>query len=148
MVHNKLMTNSSFRRRFIAAILDIIIAFTPSIFLTLLVMISILDPNGAESTDGLFYAILTPFLVALLYNIGTHLFFQASFGKMIMGIKVVDAKGAKLSPWATIIRELFKIPSLVWLNGLMSMLSNKERRSWYDFKTGSAVVRVKRKSVK
>ena len=68
--------------------------------------------------------------------------FQGTFGKKILGIKVVDEKGKKLRISKSTLRNLTKILSYLGIGlGFIWVLFDKKKRSWHDIISKTLVVR-------
>jgi len=67
---------------------------------------------------------------------------QATYGKKLMGIKVTDDEGNKISTEKSMIRNSFKIVSYIAiLMGFLWVLFNKEKKGWHDLVAGTSVVK-------
>lgn len=82
-------------------------------------------------------------LMALLYEIIlTASVWQATIGKKILGLKVVDANFNRLTIGKSIGRFILKIPSfLVFCLGFFWVGLDKKKRGWHDIMAGTYVVK-------
>lgn len=71
-------------------------------------------------------------------------FWSATPGKMLCGLRVIDAKtGGRMGDWQSILRVLGYIVSSVPLGfGFFWIGMNKKRRGWHDYLAGTLVVRT------
>lgn len=82
-------------------------------------------------------------LVHLLYGtITEHSPWSGTFGKWLLGIRVVDEYGERLSLTASAVRNLVKFVSLAAVGlGFLSVLWRPGRQAWHDRAAGSFVAR-------
>lgn len=73
-------------------------------------------------------------LVGLLYSVGCEASpWMGTVGKRLVGIRVVDEFGERLTLTTAIIRNLVKILSFAALGfGLLAAFSNEARQTWHD----------------
>lgn len=83
------------------------------------------------------------FLIGVAYAaamISSH--YQATLGKMVMGLKVTDAQGKRLTPGPAVIRELSKFLSGLLLGiGYIIAAFNDRSQALHDMIAGTIVVR-------
>lgn len=78
------------------------------------------------------------FLITIFYNIFLIGKFGATMGKMIVGIKVVDENGRKISYGTAFIREfivknlVYPIIFFIFYLGYLWALWDKKRQTWHD----------------
>jgi len=115
--------------RIIAFILDLIIVFT---FLLVLDMTGKIF-NIFINHDAL-QVIISVALIWLLYNgIFESSKYQATIGKMILRIKVVDIQGRRLHFLKALLREIFTIFSILPLGfGVWAIEGNSVKQGWHD----------------
>jgi uncharacterized RDD family membrane protein YckC len=82
-------------------------------------------------------------LAHLLYGMLTEQSpWSGTFGKFIVGIRVVDEYGERLTITASTVRNLVKFASLAALGvGFLSVLWRPGRQAWHDRAAGSFVAR-------
>lgn len=83
-----------------------------------------------------------------LYSVVCWHFWNATPGKLICQLQVVDAKtGGRMSDTQSILRVLgYMVSALPFGLGFFWMMLNKKRRGWHDYFAGTEVV-IKQKSV-
>ncbi|MPW35304.1 RDD family protein [Vibrio sp. B1Z05] len=86
---------------------------------------------------------LVGFLISLLYfSFMDSSKKQATFGKLIMGIKIITKTGGKLSFFRAMWRFISKIfSSLILFIGLIMIPFTKKKQGLHDFMAGSLVVK-------
>jgi hypothetical protein len=86
------------------------------------------------------------FYVYAIYSVVCWHFWDATPGKMICRLKVVDAKtGGKLGDWQSIMRVFsYLIASIPLGLGFFWIGLNKKRRGWHDYLAGSEVIVVRK----
>lgn len=84
----------------------------------------------------------TSFIIWILYCIIMESSkYQGTFGKHIMGIKVIDKNGTRLSFSKSIARNISKIVSyLILALGFLWILFDKKKQGWHDKLTKTFVV--------
>ncbi len=84
------------------------------------------------------------FLIFVFYSLfADSSKFQGTFGKKIMGLKVVNEDGSKISIQTSAIRNLFKIISFLALYiGFIWIFFNKKRKGWHDIIAKTKVVKA------
>jgi uncharacterized RDD family membrane protein YckC len=134
------MLYSTIKRRSLAFLIDIFIVggLTAGI---LVAGMSIFYSNTPPPPNSILL-IFAPFIITWLYILLSHIFFQKTIGKKLVHLKLVNKEGDKLNPLQVLLREILKIFSLPLLNGLLSLHHSKERRAWYEFPSGSVVVKT------
>lgn len=136
-------TAAGFWRRFAARSVDSIVAYGFSF----LVLVS-LTPSNVPVTAYILSAPKTATLVGmgsfLVYFTFLHGAFGQTFGKMLLGIRVVGVSGARISYGRALVRSLGDIVSAVTLSlGYVLAALNKRKRALHDFLAGTVVVRVR-----
>ena len=132
---------ASFGRRLVALLLDVI-------FLNLLTLPLLLGLYGsdyftsAESVSGVGSFVISWLLPAVV-TIGFWLTIAATPGKLLVGIRVVNAEtGERLTFAQAVLRYVGYIVSLVpLLAGYFWMLGNPRRQTWHDLLAKSVVIR-------
>ena len=68
--------------------------------------------------------------------------YQATFGKIAVGLKVVDSEGKKINFGRASIRYLFKILSwILFVISILTILGNPDRKSIHDYLSFTKVVK-------
>lgn len=101
-----------------------------------------------EGTPAILTFIFTTFF-ALLYFWLLEGIFGATFGKMIIGIKVVDKSGKKCNLKSSFIRNLLRLVDgiALYLVGLFVTIFSKQRQRLGDHLANTIVIEVKQKGV-
>ncbi len=109
------------------------------------------DLLGEVEGGGLIFGSLATFASALLMAIAYKFVLQltpwrATFGKKILGLRIVAADGQEASGGAIILREIiFAVVSGVQLVNVIFLIMlavHEEARGWHDLAAGTKVVRV------
>lgn len=89
--------------------------------------------NHIQNISFLLYCIYASFMECTSH--------QGTFGKKIMGIKVVGLDGEKLSPIGSVKRNMFKFISyLPYSLGFIWALFDRNHRAWHDYFAKTIVV--------
>lgn len=98
--------------------------------------------TAAAPSSYLWYSFLFTTIAGILYyGILTSSKKQATFGKMAMGIKVVDANGQRMSFLRSAVRYLGYIPSgFLLFFGYIMVAFNEKKRGLHDYIANSYVV--------
>jgi len=77
-----------------------------------------------------------------IYSVVCWHFWNATPGKLICRLQVVDAKtGGRMSDWQSILRVLAYLPSAIMFGlGFFWIGLNKKRKGWHDYLAGTEVV--------
>lgn len=133
---------ASFSRRFVAMIVDFVLCVG---LLVVLIMLSTLGISSAEESVNLIVGILTIVTIFLVLVVPPFFIykFSATPGKKIMGIKVVDVDGSKLTWKQAFIREVFGkgLSGLVWNLGYLWAIWDKNQQTWHDKMAHTIVVK-------
>jgi len=83
------------------------------------------------------------FVIWILYSILLECTaFQATFGKLLVGLKVVDQNGNRLSYLRSIVRNLLKFVSLVPFSlGFIWVAFTKQKQGWHDLVVKAFVIK-------
>ena len=97
----------------------------------------ICSPFGTATTlpDGTYSVNLTgwPTLIPIVYAIGFWIWLSATPGKLILGLKVVDANGNKIAPLTAVVRYLGYILSGIVLSiGFIWIGFDAKKQGWHD----------------
>lgn len=121
-------------------------ALIVAVSLPLLIVIygwAYLDPNRTGMVAGV-ADVLISWVAPALASILFWLYRQATPGKMLVGVKVVDARtGGRLSPGQAIGRYLAYFVSILPLGlGLLWVAFDARKQGWHDKLAGTVVVRA------
>lgn len=144
-----LFSSASIPRRFVAYILDVVpLLLIVVLFSKKILHISVLDVSLMKSNPEQYYAIqqnvrFTVFggwiLVSFLLECSN---WQGTWGKKIMGIKVVNGYGEPITMLQSIQRNGIKIVSMLLFGiGFFWIVFNRNRSGWYDIVAKTKVVR-------
>ena len=135
------MQFAGFWKRFVAAVIDFTIILIAYLLVTSLTYGDI-DPNDMSSSTLFFvHNILLPLIALTYYTLLESSRLKGSFGKLILGIQVVDAKGKKLTVWRSFLRTLSKVgTSLTFGLGFLIAAWTKKKQGLHDFLSGSVLV--------
>ena len=126
--------------RMVAAVLDAIVVaiFLVSCYLGINGFRFLLDPRGFTfSTINFGVALLMGFIVATLYLAAGWAFNGQSYGSHVMGLRVVNYKGKRLRPVASLLRAAFCVFFPI---GLLWCAGSRANRSIQDVVLRSSVV--------
>ena len=131
--------------RFVAYIID---SFVSQILLIILVLPVILlfgnqNPAGMLQVAVIFYALFAMAAVWLAYYVyAESSSWQATFGKMFLGMKVTDLKGKRISFTRSLGRNLAKILSaLIVYIGYIMIGFTKKKQGLHDMLAGTLVIK-------
>jgi uncharacterized RDD family membrane protein YckC len=124
---------AGFWRRLAARVLDE--------FVAVVVAVALVTPFEASGGDGLIVMFV---LVYFAYYVVLECSpFQATVGKMALGIIVTDRNGERLSPGRSVLRNIGKVFSAFLGIGFLMAASDDEKRSLHDRIAGTLVVHGK-----
>lgn len=135
--------------RFVAAVIDGIIVGIPvsiiAFVLGVFTLFSSADVNTAmyDDTIAILYAFLSigSLMISILYYAGMHASkWQATVGKLIVGIKVTGLNGQRISFGRAIGRYLATILSSVLYIGYIIAAFTEKKQSLHDLIAGTVVV--------
>ena len=153
-MRNAIYPYAGFWKRVGASILDSLIIGIPMGILLVLIIVGMVS-SGAVATgqemslemqlkfQGIIWAFrLCSCLVFLLYGAGMESSsYQATFGKKILGIKVVDKNGEQLSFWHAFGRNIGKWVSALTLNiGYFMAGATRKKQALHDIMASAYVV--------
>jgi uncharacterized RDD family membrane protein YckC len=123
-------------------------------FVILVACVTATELLFAESTPV--SKILSTLPAALYFVVTEASPWQASLGKSLFGLRVMEANGrrvtlirsavrtaCKLAPWLAIVSgnpTLVMLAVLPYVAGLAGILLNRRHRAWYDLVSGTAVI--------
>ena len=152
---------AGFWLRFVAYVIDYIIIYTVQIFLVvpILAVVGINFASGMSNADNMSEAemfgmiagmvgamgatiVLTFALIVLYYTIMETSKFQATVGKLAVGLKVTDSNGEKLDFTKALIRNLCKIiSSMILFIGYIMAGFTEKKQGLHDIIAGTLVVK-------
>ena len=128
-----------FWNRFYAAFIDGIIANILGFILGIgLVILGIFIPWFVSDVAIISFSIL----VVLLYRAGFESSkYQATIGKLVIGIKVTDLEGNRISFGRAAFRHIIKVVTAIMLGiGYLAIIFSKKKQGLYDMAVGTVVV--------
>ena len=152
---------AGFWLRFVAYVIDYIIIYTVQIFLVvpILAVVGINFASGMSNADNMSEAemfgmiagmvgamgatiVLTFALIVLYYTIMETSKFQATVGKLAVGLKVTDSNGEKLDFTKALVRNLCKIiSSMILFIGYIMAGFTEKKQGLHDIIAGTLVVK-------
>lgn len=133
-----------FRRRLLAAIWDgIIIGFFTFVLATLIGIVGLVVQmfNSSEEIPMDRIIILTGLVFGIIYYVGFWSSSGQTFGKSMLGIRVVGKDGKKLNVGKAILRYIgYLISGIVLSLGFLWVLFDGKRQGWHDKIAGTYVV--------
>ncbi len=152
---------AGFWLRFVAYVIDYIIIYTVQIFLVvpILAVVGINFASGMSNADNMSEAemfgmiagmvgamgatiVLTFALIVLYYTIMETSKFQATVGKLAVGLKVTDGNGEKLDFTKALVRNLCKIiSSMILFIGYIMAGFTEKKQGLHDIIAGTLVVK-------
>lgn len=138
---------ASFRVRLLAALLDLFFLAVVQLFLLLLI-----EPRffhmpqiylaGQASLEVYLFGSLSAWLYSAIFECSA---WQATPGKRLLGIRVMNERGEALSFWLTSLRFVGKVVSVGLLGaGFLLILFTQRKQALHDLLVGSLVVRILR----
>ena len=163
MTKEKINHYAGFSRRLLAYILDAFFLQLMQIIVIVPFLLSLgfdfvdvpFDWESYERYDDVFFKELElwidqvrPLIIAglitqtLYFSLLESSYLQASLGKLVVGIKVVDQQGARLNFLYCLVRNMSKfLSSLIFMLGYLMALVTKNKQALHDLIAGSYVVR-------
>ena len=131
--------------RILAYFLDIIIILIPSILIDLILF----GPNFYEPNNSFGLNLVHLIIWTLYYGFTESSEQQATYGKRICKLKVIDEYGKRLSFKKASFRFLTQIISIVPLGfGIWSIATDKKKQAWHDMLLGCYVIDRKENKLK
>lgn len=131
-------------QRFIAELIDISIGISITVWFFYLIsqttdIVQILTHGLNWIVASIWWAITICFVQALLVSK-----FGASFGKLLSGLRIVDANGKNLSFWKAFFRELGlkQVSSYFFGLGYWWMIKDEQKQTWHDKALDTYVITV------
>ena len=136
---------ASFSRRFMAFFIDISVILAVS-FLTIMIGLLASGITINENVTKFTYILLPVFLILCLLASTLFLFLHTysgkSFGKLILGIRVVKEDGRSISLGQSFTRWVgYYLSALPVLYGYLSALSDYNHRAWHDKISNTYVIK-------
>jgi|GEM_PF-2977215 len=126
--------------RIIAALLDILILFFPLLFIEILLFDNIEDPSNYFAMNVIAVIVWT-----LYYGVTESSERQATLGKQICGLKVIDKEGKRPSFIVAALRFLAQTISAIPLGfGYLAITLNDRNQAWHDMMLRCYVIKKKR----
>jgi uncharacterized RDD family membrane protein YckC len=124
--------------RALATLLDLVI-FSSAI----LVLEMILFPSAYLEINYTWYSVLINLFLWICYNgLSEGSVHQATFGKMIFKIKVIDLNGNRISRIIASLRSMITIISILPIGlGIWYITTDSKKRSWHDLIAGTYVIK-------
>lgn len=123
--------------RILAYLLDSVFLLIPTLFTALALFDDLGDPNNSFGLSILAVAIWS-----LYYGFTESSDSQATFGKSICGLKVIDENGGKLTFGKAAFRYISQIVSFVPLGyGIWRIVIDDRKQAWHDQIVGAYVVK-------
>ena len=163
MTEEKIINYASFGWRLLAYILDAFVLQLMQIIVIVPFLLSLgfdfvdvpFDWESYEHFDDVFFKDLElwidhvrPLIIAglitqtLYFSLLESSYLQASLGKLVFGIKVVDQQGARLNFLYCLVRNISKfLSSLIFMLGYLMVLVTENKQALHDLIAGSYVVR-------
>lgn len=87
-------------------------------------------------------------IIVIVYTIGAFLYFpllessqqQATYGKMMLGLKVIDKNGNRLSFWKALGRHVLKFISINTIIGAIICVWSEKKQGLHDMIIGTYVI--------
>ena len=163
MTEEKIINYASFGWRLLAYILDAFVLQLMQIIIIVPFLLSLgfdfvdvpFDWESYERYDDKFFKELElwidqvrPLIIAglitqtLYFSLLESSYLQASLGKLVFGIKVVDQQGARLDFLRCLVRNMSKfLSSLIFMLGYLMALVTENKQALHDLIAGAYIVR-------
>ena len=134
--------------RFVASLIDGLVLGIPLFFFQMFINLLILVPvmgnqaqmNTANMTVVLVNGVLSTVVTVAYYALMESSLKQATLGKMVVGVKVVDENGGRLSLGRAILRYIGKFLSAIFYIGYIMAAFTERKRALHDFIAKTYVV--------
>lgn len=129
-------------RRLLAMLIDVAAVGAASSLVSVAALaLAVISIDLAAAVATLLY-----FVLAVGYGIACELWLRGqTFGKRVLGLRVMDARGLRLSPAQVVLRNLLRpvdaLPALYLVGGVAALLSSRGQRLG-DLAAGTVVVRI------
>ncbi|MFF2093366.1 RDD family protein [Paenibacillus sp. NPDC058174] len=126
-------------RRLAAILIDSIIILLPvtPIFIYFVVIHNHMDDLLGMNDILRILIFISPIII---YQILCELLFKRSFGKMIMGLRIVSLDGGEIKLWQMLLRNVMRILDHGLFPGIFLILITKKRQRLGDLLAGTVVV--------
>lgn len=136
------MQYANFFTRLAAVIIDVLLIFIISFLLNFILLV-ILKIEVPKNLVGIFGEVIGAFILWLYYAVSHSSNWQASIGKKILGLKVVDYQGNKISFLRASGRILgWYISAMLFGIGHIVALWTNKKQAFHDFLAKTLVVKV------
>ena len=118
--------------RFLAFLIDFLLLFC--IVLVIGVLVNLILPSTASYGDFRAYAKNISSFIGIVYFVLLTYFYQGTFGKKVMGLKVVTANNERPSFLTIFLREVIGkfVSGIVFFLGFIWILFDKNKQGWHD----------------
>jgi len=125
-------------KRTVAKLIDLMIVYTP-----LLILEMIFFKFNYTNTDFNTYRFFLVIITWILYNsVFETSAYQATVGKMILKLKVVDLYGKRISVLRSFFRCITTIISILPIGlGIWYITTDPKKRAWHDLIVGTYVIK-------
>lgn len=136
---------AGFWRRFCAYFIDqLILGMLGLMILILTGVVMGLTGNTEDPAPFIFLAYLLVFILVMVYFPGMESSsYQATFGKMAMGVRVTDLYGQRISFGRSAGRFLGKLISGILLIGYLMAAFSEKKQALHDIMAGTLVLRTR-----
>ncbi len=140
-------------RRFGAALLDLVILAIVTIWLSdVFGVVRVTSGSALRTTVGFTYfstgLVIDPpwlILITIVLYAAQEALFGATWGKLVAGLRVVDADGLRPTPGAVVVRNILRIVEyypIFYLVAIIAAMTSPRRQRLGDRLAGTLVVRV------
>jgi uncharacterized RDD family membrane protein YckC len=97
--------------------------------------------GGVSSPEGMLVSALTAVLLLPVYTVVAEYWAGCTFGKWVLGLRVVRESGARISIGQSIVRQLQLIGQIFLIDVLFALFTDKNQRA-FELASKTRVVRV------
>ncbi|KHD84882.1 RDD family protein [Heyndrickxia ginsengihumi] len=143
---------AGFWRRFVAYLIDMVILSIPLLIITLAVFCIVavqIDFSTNKVTINQFFSIGIGYLVIFFVDLILPILYfawlesskwQATIGKRVLGLKVIDTKGNPLTFWRALGRSFAMILSGIFYIGYIIAAFTERKQTLHDMIAGTSVI--------
>ena len=132
------VTYAGLGKRTIAKLIDLTIVFIPLLIIEM-ILFKFNYTNNDFNTYGFFIVIITWIFYNSLFETSAY---QATVGKMILKLKVIDLYGKRISVLRSFFRCITTIISILPIGlGIWYITTDPKKRSWHDLIVGTYVIK-------
>ncbi len=132
------VTYAGLGKRTIAKLIDLTIVFIPLLILETL-LFKFNRTNNDFNTYRFFIVIITWIFYNSVFETSAY---QATIGKMIVGLKVIDLYGKRISLLRSFFRCITVIISILPIGlGIWYITTDPKKRAWHDLISGTYVIK-------